>query len=147
MQIFLGSDHRGYEVKNHLSTVLANEGYSVTDLGPDHYDENDDYNDYAIKVAEAVKENPGAFGILVCGSAHGVAIQANRFRGIRAIAAYDDALARIGREHNDANILCLSADYIDNNKVDSIANIFLNTEFSGAERHQRRNNKLDKESE
>ena len=145
MEIFIGSDHRGYELKNQLAQSLSNQGYSVIDLGPDHFDPDDDYNDYAIRVAKAVQEatSEDARGILVCGSAHGVAIQANRFKGVRAIAAYDDALAKIGREHNDANVLCLSADFIDNNKIDSIANTFLNTDFSGEESHVRRIKKMD----
>ena len=117
--------------------------YQITDLGPEQLDPDDDYNDIAIKVVKAVLAHPGSFGILICGSAHGVAIQANRFKGIRAISAYDEKLAQIGREHNDANVLCLSADFLDDNKIDSIANIFLNTNFSGEERHKRRIAKLD----
>lgn len=142
MEVFVGADHRGYEVKNRLVSSLSAK-YQMTDLGPEQLDSDDDYNDIAIKVAKAVLAHPGSFGILICGSAHGVAIQANRFKGIRAISAYDEKLAQIGREHNDANVLCLSADFLDDNKIDSIANIFLNTNFSGEERHKRRIAKLD----
>ncbi|MBR3233789.1 RpiB/LacA/LacB family sugar-phosphate isomerase [Candidatus Saccharibacteria bacterium] len=142
MEVFVGADHRGYEVKNRLVSSLSAK-YQITDLGPEQLDPDDDYNDIAIKVVKAVLAHPGSFGILICGSAHGVAIQANRFKGIRAISAYDEKLAQIGREHNDANVLCLSADFLDDNKIDSIANIFLNTNFSGEERHKRRIAKLD----
>ena len=148
MKVFIGSDHRGFEVKNHLVSLLAEQGTEVIDLGPDQLDPDDDYNDYAVKVALEVQKaanegNIEARGILVCGSAHGVAIQANRFKGVRAIAAYDTELARIGREHNDANVLCLSADFIESSDIDNIVNIFLNTAFSGEERHIRRIKKLD----
>ena len=146
-EVFLGSDHRGFEKKNQLVETLRAEGYNVVDLGPDAYDEQDDYNDAANNVAKAVREHAGSKGILICGSAHGIAIQANRYKGIRAIEGYTEDLARIGREHNDANILCLSADYIENNDFDKIANIFLNTEFGNEERHVRRNNKLDEVGE
>lgn len=142
MEVFVGADHRGYEVKNRLMSSLGAK-YQITDLGPEQLDPDDDYNDIAIKVVKAVLAHPGSFGILICGSAHGVTIQANRFKGIRAISAYDEKLAQIGREHNDANVLCLSADFLDDNKIDSIANIFLNTNFSGEERHKRRIAKLD----
>ena len=148
MKVFIGSDHRGFEVKNHLVSLLTEQGIEVVDLGPDQLDPDDDYNDYAVKVALEVQKaasegDTGTKGILVCGSAHGVAIQANRFKGVRAIAAYDTELARIGREHNDANVLCLSADFIESSDIDNIVNIFLNTAFSGEERHIRRIKKLD----
>ena len=148
MKVFIGSDHRGFEVKNHLVSLLTEQEIEVIDLGPDQLDPDDDYNDYAVKVALEVQKAASeggaeARGILVCGSAHGVAIQANRFKGVRAIAAYDTELARIGREHNDANVLCLSADFIESSDIDNIVNIFLNTAFSGEERHIRRIKKLD----
>lgn len=146
-EVFIGSDHRGFAAKNVLKEQLALQGYAVTDLGPDTYDEADDYNDAAVKVARAVREHEGARGILLCGSAHGIAIQANRFKGIRAIEAQTEELVQLGREHNDANILCLSADYIPENVIDRLANIFLNTAFSGEERHVRRIKKLDEVGE
>lgn len=159
-EIFIGSDHRGYELKEHLVAALSGgtapegqiaaksetgEDYMVTDLGPFTLDPNDDYNDAAIKVAKAVRENPTSRGILICGSAHGIEIQANRFKGVRAIAAYSPELAKIGREHNDANVLCLSADFTNREDADKIVEIFLNTAFSGEERHVRRNKRLDEE--
>lgn len=166
-EIFIGSDHRGFELKEHLVAALSGgtslesqipaktkdgEDYLVTDLGPFTLDPDDDYNDAAVKVARAVKEHPNSRGILICGSAHGIAIQANRFKGVRAIAAYNPELAKIGRLHNDANILCLSADFTGDKKTeegkllaDEIVKTFLSTDFSGEERHVRRNNRLDEE--
>lgn len=143
-EVFIASDHRGFDAKNALVAALNND-YTVSDLGPFENNPDDDYNDAAIAVAKAVKSYDDAKGIIICGSSHGVAIQANRFKGIRAIQGFSEELARLGREHNDANVLCLSADFLDDNKIDKIARIFLNTEFSGEERHVRRNNRLDEE--
>ena len=143
-EVFIASDHRGFDANNALVAALNND-YTVSDLGPFENNPDDDYNDAAIAVAKAVKSYDDAKGIIICGSSHGVAIQANRFKGIRAIQGFSEELARLGREHNDANVLCLSADFLDDNKIDKIARIFLNTEFSGEERHIRRNNRLDEE--
>lgn len=143
-EVFIASDHRGFDAKNALVAALNND-YTVSDLGPFENNPDDDYNDAAIAVAKAVKSYDDAKGIIICGSSHGVAIQANRFKGIRAIQGFSEELARLGREHNDANVLCLPADFLDDNKIDKIARIFLNTEFSGEERHIRRNNRLDEE--
>ena len=151
-ELFIGSDHRGYELKERLvadlnagSTLNADSTYTVSDLGPFEYNPADDYNDSALAVAKAVASQPGSKGILICGSGNGVCIQANRIKGARAIAPTLPELAKLGREHNDANILCLSADFLDYNKVVELSNIFLNTNFSGEERHKRRNNRLDEE--
>ena len=143
-EVFIASDHRGFDAKNALISALNGE-YSISDLGPFELNPDDDYNDPAIAVARAVKSTDGAMGILICGSSHGVAIQANRFKGIRAIEGFTSELAKLGREHNNANILCLSADFLDNHKLAEIARIFLNTNFSGEERHVRRINRLDEE--
>lgn len=142
MTVFISSDHRGFELKQQLAQQLAQ--HQIIDLGPSHYDPEDDFNDASISIAQAVISHPGSFGILICGSAHGVAIQANRFKGIRAIAAYDPELASIGRLHNDANILCLSAD----RPTDYLAIIqtFLQTEFLALPRYKRRNQRLDQEA-
>ena len=143
-EIFIGSDHRGFEAKARLAADLS-QTYQVIDLGPASYDPADDYNDAAIKVARAVAEHPGSRGILICGSGNGVSIQANRKKGVRAIAPTLPELAKLGREHNDANVLCLSADFLDYNKIAELSNIFLNTNFTGEERYVRRNNRLDEE--
>lgn len=143
-EVFIAADHRGFEKKNRLVGSL-NGDYSVSDLGPFEYNPDDDYNDAALAVAKAVKGLKGSLGILLCGSAHGIAIQANRLKGVRAIEVTTEDSAKIGREHNDANVLCLSADNLEDNNIDKIARIFLNTEFSGEERHKRRIARLDNE--
>lgn len=144
-QIFLGSDHRGFEQKEHLKTALTSK-YSVVDCGPTTFDPADDYNDAAIRVAQAVLTAAApSCGILLCGSAHGIAIQANRFRGIRAIVGYNSELARLGREHNNANILCLSADHTPVDQLEQIIETFLATDFSNQSRHIKRNQRLDQE--
>ena len=144
-EVFISSDHRGFNAKNALVASLNNE-YTVTDLGPFELNPTDDYNDAAIAVVKAVKSyNGAAKGIIICGSGHGVCIQANRFKGIRAIDGLTEELTRLGREHNDANILCLPADFLSNDQMATIARIFLNTDFTNEERHIRRNNRLDEE--
>ncbi len=143
-EVFISGDHRGFNAKNALVANLNNE-YTVTDLGPFELNPADDYNDAAIAVAKAVKSYDGAKGIIICGSGHGVCIQANRFKGIRAINGFTEELTRLGREHNDANVLCLSADFLTNDQMETIARIFLNTNFISEERYIRRNNRLDEE--
>ena len=143
-KLFIGADHRGFEKKNQLADYFK-QNYEVIDLGAEIYQETDDYNDFAIRVAKAVLGNPGSKGILLCGSAHGISIQANRFKGVRAIVGYNIDLAKLGREHNDANVLCLSSDYQDLENMKNIADVFLNAQFLNEERLVRRNNRLDEE--
>ena len=111
MQLYVASDHRGFTVKQRLLTFLAEYqnqhpemNIEVKDLGPLTIQPGDDFNDSAIAVSRAVRENPTARGFLICGSAHGISIQANRFRGIRASCGYTESLSRIGRKHNDAKL-------------------------------------------
>ena len=144
-QIFLASDHRGFDQKQELHKALADKDYAIIDLGPAQENPDDDFNDAALKVAKAVVATEPAYGILICGSAHGVAMQSNRFRKIRAITAYDERLAKIGREHEDANVLCLSADFTDPAENIKIAETFLNTPPLKDERYLRRIKRLDEE--
>ena len=143
MEIFVGSDYRGFARKTELVKFLATNGYSVTDEGPYEYNEGDDFNDAAVKVAKSVRENPGSFGILICDSAHGVTIQANRFKGIRAAHCENAESAKLAREHDDANVLCLSAHFVDGGKMQEIVDQFLKTDFVNLERRVRRINRLD----
>lgn len=146
MQVFLGSDHRGFELKAKIITWLNSHKISYVDFGPDHYDAEDDYNDVAKKVAQALlaTEQPGTFGILICGSAQGMAMQANRFKGIRAAICNNQSEAYETRGHNDSNILCLSADTIDDQYM-GVIDTFLNTPPLPDEKYKRRNQKLDEE--
>ena len=142
--IYIGADYRGLERKKGLSEFLAKEtDYEVTDLGAYSYHEGDDFNDPAIAVAKAVRKDRGSMGILICDSAHGVTMQANRFKGIRAAHCDSEESAKLAREHDDANILCLSAHFVDDAKMREIATMFLSTKFVDLERRIRRINRLD----
>lgn len=149
-KIFIASDHRGFAEKQRLVGVLNHSNlqqqYDIEDLGPTTLKPDDDFNDSAIAVARAVRENPAFRGILICGSAHGIAIQANRFKGIRAICGYTPELVRLGRLHNDANVLCLSADFMDTSSIDRAVAMFMTAEFLPEERYIRRNQRLDEEN-
>lgn len=146
--LYVGADHRGFEKKNQLVQILkkCHPGMvKVEDLGPAAYEETDDYNDIAISVAKAVLGNEHSFGILLCGSAHGVTMQANRFKGIRAVNADTVESAKHARANDYANILCLSADYLDLEQMEPIIKAFCHTRPDPAERYQRRAKKLDED--
>ncbi len=143
MNIYIGSDYRGFGKKQVLLDYLSNLNYTVNDMGAYEYVEGDDFNDSAIAVAKAVREDLGSKGILICDSAHGVTIQANRFKGIRAAHCDSIESAKLAREHDDANILCLSAHFIDDTKMKEIVKVFIETNFTNLERRIRRINRLD----
>ena len=149
-RLFVSSDHRGFADKQRLLSVLGNSNvknvYEIVDLGPNTLKPEDDFNDAAIKVARSVRENPGSRGILICGSAHGISIQANRFKGIRAICGYTPELVHIGRLHEDANVLCLSSDFMDDVTINRSVSMFLSAEFLPEERYIRRNARLDEDN-
>lgn len=144
MDIFIGADYKGFEKKNELVKFLTAKGYHVTDVGAYSYHEGDDFNDPAIAVARAVRrEVEEAKGILICGSGHGMTIQANRFKGIRAILCDSVDAVISGSKHDDANILCLSSDRVDEDLAKKIVTTFLETKFEPLERRVRRMNRLD----
>ena len=149
MNIYVGADYRGFEKKratlDYLAKVAADGlDYKVTDKGAYECVEGDDFNDPAIAVAKAVREDAGSRGILICDSAHGVTIQANRFKGIRAAHCDNPESAKLAREHDDANVLCLSAHFLDDDaKMREIIATFLQTDFVSLERRVRRINRLD----
>lgn len=142
MKIYLGSDHRGFELKENLKEYLKRGGVKVEDCGADVYDQEDDYVDYAQSVAQKVSENKETKGILICGSAHGVDIVANRFKKVRSIIGYNCDVVIQGREHEDANVLCLPSEWINQEEAQDMVKVFLETQFSGEQRHQRRLEKL-----
>lgn len=141
--LYIGADHRGFSVKTNLLAFFTKKGLEFEDRGAYVYSEKDDFNDPAISVAKAVREHSGSFGILICGSAHGMVMQANRFKGIRAITATSPDLIKIGREHNNANILCLSADCLSFRQMKKFITIFINTKFNGGTKYTRRISRLD----
>lgn len=143
MEIYIGADYRGYERKRSIIEYLAAAKHEVNDMGAYEYREGDDFNDPAIAVAKAVRENRGSVGILICDSAHGVTIQANRFKGIRAAHCDNVESVQLAREHDDANILCLSAHFSSDDQMKEMVQVFLDTNFKNLERRVRRINRLD----
>ena len=143
MVIYVGADYKGFEKKKELLKFLAGSDFEVNDMGAYSYHEGDDFNDPAIAVAKAVRRERGSRGILICDSAHGVTIQANRFKGIRAAHCDCAESAKLAREHDDANVLCLSANFMDNAKMQEIIKVFLDTKFNDLERRVKRINRLD----
>lgn len=145
--IYLGADHRGFELKKKIKEHLADEGYEFTDLGNDHLNPQDDYVDFAHKVADATSEDPQNRGIILCGSGAGVDMVANKVIGIRSALVFDVERAKQAREHEDANVMSLPADTLDSEKAWEIVKAFLTTEFSGEPRHIRRLEKLEEVEE
>ena len=141
--IVIGSDHAGYEMKCKLIEFLKNERISFDDCGC--YDNNSvDYPDYAKVVVKQVLTTVSSLGILLCGSGIGVSIMANRHKGIRAALCWTEDIARLSRQHNDANVLCMPARFLTVEEMKEIVLAFLNTPFEGG-RHQNRINKIENE--
>lgn len=146
--IYLGADHRGFEKKNELKQLLeyCHPGMvKVEDLGAHTYEAEDDFNDPAIAVSQAVAGNEYSFGVLVCGSAHGVCMQANRFRGVRAINASDLESVKAGREDDYANVLCMSGDRLTADEMEKLVKAFCHTRPKSEEKYRRRAERLDAE--
>ncbi len=128
--IYIATDHRGLEMKKYLVTYLKTQlKKEVEDLGADKLDPEDDYVDYATKVAKAVQKNPGSLGILLCGSGHGVCVTANKFKGIRASIGYSIEGVELGKRDDNLNVLCLAARIISNDHAAAITKKFLETEL------------------
>ena len=142
MRVHLGCDHAGYELKNLLAQHLRDSGYDVVDHGAHDYDAEDDYPAFCFEAAEGVVEEPGSLGIVLGGSGNGEQIAANKVRGVRAALAWSVETARLAREHNDANVIGLGARMHTVEEAFRIARAFLDTPFSGVERHQRRIDQL-----
>lgn len=140
MKVAVASDHRGVRVKGQILSLLADLGHEGTDLGPGE-PASVDYPDYALKVAEAVSAGQADRGVLICGTGMGMCITANKIAGVRAVTCHDDVTAEMSRRHNDANVMCLSADLLGDRLLGRIVEIWLRTEFEGG-RHQRRIEKI-----
>jgi ribose 5-phosphate isomerase B len=140
MKIAVGSDHRGVRIKGQILSQLAELGHEGIDAGPSE-SESVDYPDFATKVAKAVSAKDVDRGILICGTGMGMAITANKFPGVRAVTCHDDVTAEMSRRHNDANIMCLSADMLGDRLLGRIVDLWMRTEFEGG-RHQRRIEKI-----
>ncbi len=141
--IFLASDHRGFALKEQIKIWLASSVHKVIDCGAHTLSPDDDYVDYAKKVAKAMQKKPGSFGILICGTGGGMVITANKFAGIRAVQAWNEAMAKKMRSDDNANVLALGADYCKIADVKKIVDIFLHTKFVGDKKYQRRLRKIE----
>jgi len=139
-KLAIGGDHAGFEMKEKLTALLKSQGYEVKDFGTYSAD-SVDYPDFAHPVASAVEEKNYHLGILICGSANGVCMSANKHKGIRAAICWKEELAALARQHNDANVLCLPARFIDQALAEKITDRFLHTDFEGG-RHERRVQKI-----
>jgi ribose 5-phosphate isomerase B len=142
MKIAIGSDHRGFPLKEELKKYFTDNKIEFTDFGTNSTD-SVDYPDYAAKVCNAVINEGYRFGVLICGSGIGVSIAANKHKGIRAVNANTNNMAEMSRKHNNANVICFGSDFIDIGKASRFFEIFINTEFEGGERHERRIQKLE----
>jgi ribose 5-phosphate isomerase B len=140
MKIIVGNDHRGFEAKQQIKSIVTQLGHEVIDVGSN--DSNPvDYPDPAYLAATAVSKKQADRAILVCGTGIGMCITANKVKGIRAALCHDELSARISRHHNDANVLCISGDLTGEVLLRKIVEVWLDTEFSGG-RHQRRIEKI-----
>ena len=138
MRVHIGSDHAGFELKNHLVQHLKAAGHDVTDHGPAVYDAVDDYPPYCLRTGQAVVDDPGSLGIVIGGSGNGEQIAANKIPGIRAALAWTEETAQLARQHNDANVLSLGARMYQLEEAVGFARVFIATPFSGEPRHARR---------
>jgi ribose 5-phosphate isomerase B len=142
--IYLGADHAGLKLKEQIKRYLLTQGVLLKDLGAFKFNKNDDYPDFGYKVAKAVVRDKNSKGILICGSSFGVCIVANKVRGIRAVSIDNVKDAKLSRQHNDANVLCLSGWNLKLDMAKKIITIWLRTKFSNAPRHKRRLAKIKK---
>ena len=139
MKIIIGSDHGGFGLKEKIKKHLSSKDIETEDVGTDS-NESCDYPDFGAKVAKKVQE--GGLGILVCGTGLGMSMTANKFKGIRAALCHDEYTAKMAREHNNANILCLGGRTTKEDEAKKIVDTFLSTEPSKEERHVKRVNKI-----
>ena len=138
--LVLASDHAGYDLKENIKTYLESNSFNIKDLGP--FNENSvDYPDYGNMLGKFILENKNSIGIAICGSGIGISIALNRMLGIRAALCSNEEIAKLSRNHNDANVLVLAGRFMNLKKSSSIIDIFLKESFEGG-RHERRVNKL-----
>jgi ribose 5-phosphate isomerase B len=140
LPLAIGCDHAGFEYKEALKAMLVQAGWTVEDKGTYSADSTD-YADYAHPVAEMVATGAAAAGVLICGSANGVCMTANKHKGIRAALCWEDEIAALARQHNDANVICIPARFVSIELAGKMTDTFLSTAFEGG-RHQRRVEKI-----
>jgi len=142
--IYLGADHAGFKLKEQIKKYLQTQKLKFQDLGNFKFNKNDDYPDYGFKVAKAVAKDKNYKGILICGTSFGVCVVANKVKGIRAVSINNLKDAKLSRQHNDANVLCLSGWELKPDLAKKIIKVWLATKFSNLARHKRRLAKIKK---
>ncbi|HEY9129867.1 MAG TPA: ribose 5-phosphate isomerase B [Sulfurovum sp.] len=140
-KFYIATDHAGFALKDFVKEFVTSLGHEIIDLGPDS-DDRVDYPDFAKKCADAVIEDKGSFGILICGTGIGISIAANKVPGIRAALCHDHYTAKLTRQHNDANILCFGERVVGKGVIEEMIEAFANTEFEGG-RHAGRVEKIE----
>lgn len=138
MQVHIGGDHAAFELHQELLSFLEAEGHEVVDHGPFEYDAVDDYPVFVLRAAEGVAANPGSRGIVLGGSGNGEQMAANKVKGIRAALCYTTEIAQLAREHNDAQVISIGGRMQSVEEAKEMVRVFLGTDFTGEERHQRR---------
>lgn len=138
--VAIGSDHAGYDLKEELISFLEAKDLAYHDYGT-HSKDSVDYPDFAHPVSNAVEKGEAAFGILLCGSANGVAITANKHKGIRAAICWGEEIVKLAREHNNANVICIPARFVREGDAEKMLQLFIHTPFEGG-RHQHRVQKI-----
>lgn len=142
MRIAIGSDHVGFELKQEIAEWLRDDGLQVLDVGPESFDPADDYTDFARRVAENVVSQQADYGVVICSTGQGSCMTANKVKGIRAALCQDLLCARLSKEHNNANVLCLGSSLAGPLLAREILRTWLSSSFTGDERHQRRLDKM-----
>ena len=142
MRVYLGSDHAGFELKNHLVEHLSKQGHEVVDVGPRAYDPEDDYPAYCLNAGARVVADPGSLGVVIGGSGNGEQIAANKIAGVRSALVWKVEIAELARQHNDSNVCAIGARQHTPEEAEAFVDAFLSTSFSGNERHQRRIDQL-----
>jgi len=142
MKIYIASDHAGYWLKESLKEDLRSWSHEVEDLGNSKYDPSDDYPDFVIPLAEKVRDDPGSLGVVIGRSGNGEAIAANKVKGVRTAVCLTESMAKKAREDNNANVISLGSDFVDEYKAEKIVGVFIDTPFPETDRHRRRIDKI-----
>lgn len=143
MKLFIGSDHRGFPLKNRLTAWLRDRGHEVIDCGNTVLDPDDDFTTYAKSVAQNISEHPQARGIVICGSGTGVTVAANRIKGVRAALGLSPLQVSASRQEDDVNILSIASDFTKESEAEALVTAFLETSFLSQDRYRKRIQNLD----
>ncbi len=144
MKIYIGADHRGFQLKEKLAKFLFESGYQFTDMGATFFNHEDDYTLYSSEVASLVAKEKEAMGIILCGSGVGADVTANKFDGVRASIGKNEEQVKAGRKDDDMNVLVIAADYTSDEEAQKLVKAFLRTKFDNAKRHKKRLDDIQK---